>query len=158
MAISIAFSTNTHFPFSTICRSISSLSPSVDVLFNARRDCNRGFPLIRTLDTKLAKTRAALSENSYRKQYSKVGAKSIGPIPPAQLIQVVENAAKTGAEVCDVIMIFYPDKFFQFISLLFFIFHLSIVFLNFLFVAFESLWCKEYKQWEPDLWRDILFW
>ncbi|CAK9311716.1 unnamed protein product [Citrullus colocynthis] len=99
MAISIAFSTNTHFPFSTICRSISSLSPSVHVVFNARRDCNRGFPLIRTLDTKLAKTRAALSEISYRKQYPKVGAKSIGPIPPAQLIQVVENAARTGAEV-----------------------------------------------------------
>lgn len=108
MAISIAFSTNTHFPFSPIYRSISSLTPSLSVRFNATSDYNRGFPLIRPLDTKLAKTRAALSEISYHKQYPKVGAKSIGPIPPAQLIQVVENAAKAGAEVCDLMMILYP--------------------------------------------------
>ncbi|XP_023520115.1 phosphatase IMPL1, chloroplastic [Cucurbita pepo subsp. pepo] len=99
MALSISFSTNIHCPSSPISRSISSLNPCVGVLFNARRDYNRGFPLIGSLHTKLAKTRAALSEISYRKQYPKVGAKSIGPIPPAQLIQVVENAAKTGAEV-----------------------------------------------------------
>lgn len=99
MALSISFSTNIHCPSSPICRSISSLNPCVGVLFNARRDYNPGFPLIGSLHTKLAKTRAALSEISYRKQYPKVGAKSVGPIPPAQLIQVVENAAKTGAEV-----------------------------------------------------------
>ena len=112
MALSISFSTNIHCPSSPISRSISSLNPCVGVLFNARRDYNRGFPLIGSLHTKLAKTRAALSEISYRKQYPKVGAKSIGPIPPAQLIQVVENAAKTGAEVCDAMMIFYPLKCF----------------------------------------------
>lgn len=42
-------------------------------------------------------TKAVLSEN---KQYPKMGAKTTGPIPPSQLIQVVEFAAKTGAEVC----------------------------------------------------------
>lgn len=39
--------------------------------------------------------KAVLSEIPYQK----VGAKSTGPIPPSQLIQVVETAAKTGAEV-----------------------------------------------------------
>ncbi|XVF40048.1 hypothetical protein PTKIN_Ptkin01aG0081200 [Pterospermum kingtungense] len=43
--------------------------------------------------------RALISEVSNQRQYSKVGAKSTGPIPPTQLIQVVETAAKTGAEV-----------------------------------------------------------
>ncbi|KAL9375728.1 hypothetical protein Peur_032607 [Populus x canadensis] len=40
-------------------------------------------------------TKAALSEM----KYPKVAASSTGPIPPSQLIQVVETAAKTGAEV-----------------------------------------------------------
>lgn len=102
MAISIAFSANTHFPFSPISRSISSLSPSLALLFNAPRNANHGFLPIRLLDTKLDKIRAAFSQISYDKQYPKVGAKSLGPIPPSQLIQVVENAAKTGAEVLPV--------------------------------------------------------
>ncbi|KAK9267907.1 hypothetical protein L1049_010344 [Liquidambar formosana] len=44
-------------------------------------------------------TRAVLSEIPNQKQYPKMGAQSTGPIPPNQLIQVVETAAKTGAEV-----------------------------------------------------------
>lgn len=40
-----------------------------------------------------------LSEIPNQKQYPKIGAQSTGPIPPGQLIQVVETAAKTGAEV-----------------------------------------------------------
>lgn len=41
-------------------------------------------------------TKAVLTD---QRQYPKVGAKSTGPIPPAHLVQVVETAAKTGAEV-----------------------------------------------------------
>ncbi|KDP23150.1 hypothetical protein JCGZ_00142 [Jatropha curcas] len=44
-------------------------------------------------------TKAVVSEFPNQKQYPKVGAQSTGPIPTSQLIQVVETAAKTGAEV-----------------------------------------------------------
>ncbi|PIA63966.1 hypothetical protein AQUCO_00201348v1 [Aquilegia coerulea] len=45
-------------------------------------------------------TKSVLSETQYEKKpYSKIGANSIGPIPPEQLLNVVEIAAKTGAEV-----------------------------------------------------------
>ncbi|PSS02621.1 Phosphatase [Actinidia chinensis var. chinensis] len=44
-------------------------------------------------------TKAVLSEISSQKQYPKVAAESTGPIPSIQLLQVVEIAAKTGAEV-----------------------------------------------------------
>ncbi|KAK4742419.1 hypothetical protein SAY87_000420 [Trapa incisa] len=43
--------------------------------------------------------RAALSETTGRGQFPKVAAQSTGPIPPTQLIQVVEAAAKSGAQV-----------------------------------------------------------
>ncbi|KAJ0975846.1 hypothetical protein J5N97_017811 [Dioscorea zingiberensis] len=46
-----------------------------------------------------SRTRAALSEFPTEKQYPKVGAQSTGSIPAAELLQVVETAAKTGAEV-----------------------------------------------------------
>lgn len=45
-------------------------------------------------------TKAALSEISYQNlTYSKIGASSTGPIPSSQLLESVEIAAKTGAEV-----------------------------------------------------------
>lgn len=49
------------------------------------------------LPTKMApfSIRAVLADT----QHPKVGAQSTGPIPPKQLIEVVEKAAKTGAEV-----------------------------------------------------------
>lgn len=44
--------------------------------------------------------KAVLSDDTHDiKQFHKVGANSTGPIPPEQLIQVVEAAAKAGAEV-----------------------------------------------------------
>ncbi|KAJ0975774.1 hypothetical protein J5N97_017739 [Dioscorea zingiberensis] len=47
-----------------------------------------------------SRTRAALSEFPTEKQYPKVGAQSTGSIPAAESsLQVVETAAKTGAEV-----------------------------------------------------------
>ncbi|KAH7654492.1 myo-inositol-1(or 4)-monophosphatase protein [Dioscorea alata] len=45
------------------------------------------------------RVRAALSDFATEKQYPKVGAQSTGLIPPDHLLQVVETAAKTGAEV-----------------------------------------------------------
>lgn len=43
--------------------------------------------------------KAVLTEVSNQSNYPKVGAQSTGPIPSSQLLQVVETAAKTGAEV-----------------------------------------------------------
>ncbi|KAG1331895.1 phosphatase IMPL1, chloroplastic [Cocos nucifera] len=43
--------------------------------------------------------RAIISEFPSKNRYSKVGAEPTGPIPAAELLQVVETAAKTGAEV-----------------------------------------------------------
>ncbi|KVI03065.1 Inositol monophosphatase [Cynara cardunculus var. scolymus] len=45
-------------------------------------------------------TKAVISEIPYQNQkYSKIGALSVGPIPSAKLLESVEIAAKTGAEV-----------------------------------------------------------
>ncbi|KAF2302639.1 hypothetical protein GH714_000541 [Hevea brasiliensis] len=56
-------------------------------------------PTRRNLSAKNLPTKAVLSELPNQRQYPKVAANSAGPIPPSQLIQVVETAAKTGAEV-----------------------------------------------------------
>ncbi|KAJ3708321.1 hypothetical protein LUZ61_012026 [Rhynchospora tenuis] len=42
---------------------------------------------------------AVVSESTSKKIFPKVAAESTGPIPASQLLQVVESAAKTGAEV-----------------------------------------------------------
>ncbi|XP_060192137.1 phosphatase IMPL1, chloroplastic-like [Lycium barbarum] len=44
-------------------------------------------------------TKATLSELGNKKVYSKIGADSTGSIPSSELLQVVEVAAKTGAQV-----------------------------------------------------------
>ncbi|XP_077244531.1 myo-inositol monophosphatase like 1 [Tasmannia lanceolata] len=44
-------------------------------------------------------TKAILSQFPNEKLYPKIGAESTGPIPANQLLEVVETAAKTGAEV-----------------------------------------------------------
>ncbi|GMN60242.1 hypothetical protein TIFTF001_029335 [Ficus carica] len=49
--------------------------------------------------TKALCTKAVISEVPNQKLYPKVGAHSTGSIPTSQLLQVVETAAKTGAEV-----------------------------------------------------------
>lgn len=43
------------------------------------------------------RTKAVLSDQ--KQHFPRIGAKTTGPISPAQLLQVVEAAAKTGAEV-----------------------------------------------------------
>ncbi|PKI56832.1 hypothetical protein CRG98_022790 [Punica granatum] len=67
-------------------------TPSQD----ARRRSGSGFSVRRP---KFFPNKAMLSETTGRGQFPKVGAKSSGPIPPAQLIQVVEAAAESGARV-----------------------------------------------------------
>ncbi|GFQ04830.1 phosphatase impl1 chloroplastic [Phtheirospermum japonicum] len=47
----------------------------------------------------LFSTRAVLSEVPNQNRYFKIGAESTGPIPADQLLGVIENAAKTGAQV-----------------------------------------------------------
>ncbi|KAL0695866.1 hypothetical protein Bca4012_063046 [Brassica carinata] len=49
--------------------------------------------------TTTLRTKAVVSEVSDQKHYPIIGAKTTGPISPAHLLQVVEAAAKTGAEV-----------------------------------------------------------
>lgn len=49
--------------------------------------------------TTTLRTKAVVSEVSDQKHYPRIGAKTTGPISPAHLLQVVEAAAKTGAEV-----------------------------------------------------------
>ncbi|KAL0398135.1 UNVERIFIED_CONTAM: Phosphatase IMPL1, chloroplastic [Sesamum radiatum] len=44
-------------------------------------------------------TKAVLSETPNQRRYFKVGAESTGPIPSDQLLDVIETAAKTGAQV-----------------------------------------------------------
>lgn len=48
---------------------------------------------------KALSTKAVLSEVPNQNQYFKVGAESTGPVPSDQLLDVIETAAKTGAQV-----------------------------------------------------------
>ncbi|KAJ0075246.1 hypothetical protein Patl1_34529 [Pistacia atlantica] len=98
----ISFS-NIPLKFSHIPRSFLPFNHSNQCLF--LRPCDKsssGYKKVSVLSTKPGRklfTKAMLFETSYRKEYTKIGAKSIGPIPASQLIQVVKIVAKTGAEV-----------------------------------------------------------
>ncbi|XP_044496837.1 phosphatase IMPL1, chloroplastic-like isoform X1 [Mangifera indica] len=98
----ISFS-NIPLKFSYIPRSFPPLNHSNQCLFlKPSNNFSSVYKKVSTLSTKLGRkvsTTAVLSETSYQKDYPKIGAKSTGPIPPSQLIQVVETAAKTGSEV-----------------------------------------------------------
>ncbi|OVA12398.1 Inositol monophosphatase [Macleaya cordata] len=52
-----------------------------------------------TSPTRTFSIKSVLSEIPSEKRYPKIGAESTGPIPSKQLLEVVEVAAKTGAEV-----------------------------------------------------------
>lgn len=60
--------------------------------------CDRNLCLI-TKPIRTSCTKSVLSEIPNQKQFAKIGAGSTGSIPSDQLLQVVESAAKTGAEV-----------------------------------------------------------
>ncbi|XP_043807728.1 phosphatase IMPL1, chloroplastic isoform X3 [Manihot esculenta] len=105
MGKSLVFSTTIPLRFSHLPRSISPfhhLSQCVPQRFSENSQCcveNGGIRLKVTPIRRNLSTKAVLSEPPNQRQYPKVAAKSTGPIPPSQLIQVVETAAKTGAEV-----------------------------------------------------------
>jgi myo-inositol-1(or 4)-monophosphatase len=103
MVRSMVFSTSFPLRFSPIPRSIPpQIQPNQRLPLNFTNKIRHGFEGIRFLRAKPGRelcTKAVLSEIPNQKQYPKIGAQSTGPIPPSQLIQVVEIAAKTGAEV-----------------------------------------------------------
>ncbi|CAL1402390.1 unnamed protein product [Linum trigynum] len=106
MGRSLLFSANISLKSS--CHSPSCSLPSYNrsyqcVPFSFEGNSHNGFPRIPSIHAKparnLSTTKAVLSELPYQSRYPKIGASSTGPIPLNQLIQVVETAAKTGAEV-----------------------------------------------------------
>lgn len=73
---------------------------------NLRHGCSRILSNRFNSTTRL-QTKAVLSKVTDQTRYPRIGAKSTGTISPAHLLQVVEAAAKTGAEVRNFIS-FYP--------------------------------------------------
>lgn len=104
MGRSLVFSTNISLRFSQTPRSILPPNPpSHSLSLNSRQQLQHGFQrfgLSIPKPTRPLCTKSVLSEIPNPKQYVKVGAQSIGHIPASQLIEVVEKAAETGAEVC----------------------------------------------------------
>lgn len=99
MGRSLVSFTNVPLRFSQVPRSFPPPNHSTQCQV-PRHNANSfsGYQKARVLTAKPTRTfctKAVLSEIPYQK----VGAKSTGPIPLSQLIQVVESAAKTGAEV-----------------------------------------------------------
>ncbi|KAK9937130.1 hypothetical protein M0R45_013941 [Rubus argutus] len=103
MGRSLVFSTNIPLRFSQTPRSILPPNlPSHYLSLHSRQQLQLGFQrfgLSIPKPTRPLCTKAVLSEIPNPKQYVKVGAQSIGHIPASQLVEVVEKAAKTGAEV-----------------------------------------------------------
>ncbi|KAM3742178.1 hypothetical protein ACB098_07G051100 [Castanea mollissima] len=103
MVRSMVFSTTIPLRFSPIPRSVPpQFQPNQRLLLDFTNKIQRGFggiPFLRAKPTRKLCAKAVLSEIPNQKQYPKIGAQSTGPIPPSQLLQVVETAAKTGAEV-----------------------------------------------------------
>lgn len=94
--------TNVALSFSAIPRlgvyppNQSSRSLPLSSIIKFRHGFQRVPYLNAQVTTRTLCTKAVISEQPY----TKIGAKSTGPIPPSQLIQVVETAANTGAQVC----------------------------------------------------------
>ncbi|TYI27112.1 hypothetical protein ES332_A05G156600v1 [Gossypium tomentosum] len=103
MERSLVFSTNIPLRFSRTPRSISPrFHPNQYQPHKFSAKSSTGYRKVGIFNTNSKRklcTRALISEVSNQRQYPKVAAKSTGPIPPSQLIEVVETAAKTGAEV-----------------------------------------------------------
>ncbi|KAF3450035.1 hypothetical protein FNV43_RR06114 [Rhamnella rubrinervis] len=72
-------------------------NPSLLLSFSTK--FKHGFQRIPYLSTKVTTTTLCTKAVISEKQYTKMGAESTGPIPPSRLIQVVETAANTGAQV-----------------------------------------------------------
>lgn len=98
----LVFSTNIPLRSSPRPRLIPPLNHPIRHGVQRVGDSRHGYQRIQFFNPKSSKKlcmRAALSDISNQKMFPKVGAQVTGPIPPAQLLQVVETAAKTGAEV-----------------------------------------------------------
>lgn len=101
MGRSLIFSGNMSMRISHLPRSSLPLQNAFSnrtVTKNFRHGCSRLLSNSLKSTTRL-QTKAVVSEVSDQTHYPRIGAKSTGPISPAQLLQVVEAAAKTGAEV-----------------------------------------------------------
>ncbi|KAH7569556.1 hypothetical protein JRO89_XS06G0185300 [Xanthoceras sorbifolium] len=100
MGMSLVSFTSIPLRFSHVPRSILPLnSPNQCQIQRASDDSLSGYRQARVLTSKPIRTVCTKAVLSEQRQYPKMGAKSTGPIPPSQLIQVVETAATTGAEV-----------------------------------------------------------
>ncbi|GLT55136.1 hypothetical protein SLA2020_282840 [Shorea laevis] len=103
MGTSMVLSTSIPLKFSQILRSVRPpIPPNQRLPLDFSDKFQHGFGGIRFFKAKPRRklcTKAVLSEIPNQKQYPKIGAQSTGPIPLSHLIQVVETAAKTGAEV-----------------------------------------------------------
>lgn len=103
MGRSLVFSTNIPLRFSPTPKSISHRIHPIHYQAQKFTSISSfGYQKVGTLIPNSPRKlciKALMSEVSNQRQYPKVGAKSTGPIPPSQLIEVVETAAKTGAEV-----------------------------------------------------------
>ncbi|KAJ7969293.1 Inositol-1-monophosphatase [Quillaja saponaria] len=103
MGSSIVSSTNIPPLLSKVPKSISPLNKLYQhfpVIY--RKNSTHGIHISPYLDTKQWSahcTKSLLSEISNQEKFPKMGAQSTGPVRPSQLIEVVETAARTGAEV-----------------------------------------------------------
>lgn len=84
--------------FPQIPTSILPFNPSIHPFSPASAPYSRRFHASH-FPTKTLCAKAVLSESPKPRTYPKMGADAVGPIPPSQLIQVVELAANTGAQV-----------------------------------------------------------
>jgi myo-inositol-1(or 4)-monophosphatase len=104
MGTSTVFFTSIPLKFSQIPRSVRPpIRPNQRFPLDFSDKFQHGFGGIRFFKAKPRRkvcTEAVLSEIPNQKQYPKIGAQSTGSVPYSHLIQVVETAAKTGAEVC----------------------------------------------------------
>ncbi|XP_065852489.1 phosphatase IMPL1, chloroplastic [Euphorbia lathyris] len=104
MVTSLLFSSTiplkfSHFPKS-FPPSLNFNNLCIPQRLSGNSQCGYGRIIFHSKSASILSPKAVLSEiPNQNQQYPKVAAQSTGPIPPTQLIQVVETAAKTGAQV-----------------------------------------------------------
>ncbi|XP_030470841.2 phosphatase IMPL1, chloroplastic [Syzygium oleosum] len=101
MGRSLVFSANIPLKFSQEPNSVWPLHRKLCQSFphKTRQNSLGGFLRFPSFNANQGRTLCVRAVVSSDTSYPKVGAASTGPIPPGQLIEVVETAAKTGAQV-----------------------------------------------------------